>query len=222
MLFHLIIQTFHNVRRIAELLINLQQSGNVKYTGWILQLPCSKDERIIDTLQHQAKKMELELLGWKKVVNCARKEFYELNYYTTVQLLTLRRELSTEKGANSEIAPNVLFLLRSISHRVSSRGVRELVKNVLTPTTANPFSLKSMIQANNGDDISHQVKVEKLASSTAEDAPQPSNKPELTENELSNSKREILEFVTRNLNCSKLLVLKAFEPNGSELLEQLL
>ena len=44
----------------------LQQSGNVKYTGWLLQVPCSKyDGYKVDDLQQQAKAMEAELHEWQ-------------------------------------------------------------------------------------------------------------------------------------------------------------
>ena len=157
--------------------------------------------------------MELELVEWKKTVKLARKEFYDLNYYTTVQLLTLRRELSTEKRDYSAISPSVLFLLHSISRNVDSRGVCELVKNVLASTASNPFTSKPIVQPENKHAVlTPQLKTKELVGDdSSKDNTMHSDMPELTENELTDEKREILEFVTRCLDCSKYLVLKAFE-----------
>ncbi len=69
--------------------------------------------------------MHADLVEWRKTLQRARREFYDLNYFTTVQLLTLRRELSPEKDDHSCIPPGVLFLLHSISRKVDSRGVRQ-------------------------------------------------------------------------------------------------
>ena len=131
--FYPLVQTFHSSFHIAELLRSLQQSGNVKYIGWILQVPCSESESTITALQAQAKAMEAELAEWKEEVDCAQREFYELNYYTTAQLLTLRWELSMERAAY-DMDPNSLFLLQSISSQINSGAVRDVVKKVTAAT----------------------------------------------------------------------------------------
>ena len=131
-------QTFHSVCRIAEVLIDLQKFGNVKYTGWILQVPCSADSKfqneVVCQLQAQARKMETELSDWKEKVKQTRDRFYELNYYTTFQLLTLRRELGALKNSQetSVIFPNVLALLQSISLDITSEVVCDAVKQIIT------------------------------------------------------------------------------------------
>ena len=202
---------------IAELLIELQQVGNVKYTGWILQVPCSRNGAIIDSLQGQAKKMERELKDWKETVSCARHKFYELNYYTTVQLLTLRRELSMEKSS-SDIASHVLFLLQSISSQVSTAVVRQVVKNV-TSSVVSDFDQEPALRGE-GAEVAAVLQPEtaSAASVATEDSPasipQPmsyEDMPKLKETDLNDSERKILEFVTRVLDCSRFLVLKAFE-----------
>ncbi len=211
-------QIFHGVRRIAELLIHLQQSGNVKYTGWIFRFPCSKNEAIIDLLQQRAEIMQTDLVEWKKALRRARREFYNLNYFTTVQLLTLRRELSPEKGDHSSIPPGVLFLLHSISRKVDSRGVRQLVKNVLTATATSPSTLK--LPPQQGNEAAAPVNQLKAKILVVDDSLKVTSKdsdmPELTENELKDEQRGILQYVIKKINCSKTLVLKAFELNKGE------
>ena len=98
--------TLHNVCQIAEVLIDLQRVGNVKYTGWRLQVPCGLSS-VVSMLHDQAKVMEHELANWKEEVTQKRGDFYELNYFTTLQLLTLRRELGVIKSK-----PNSYHLLQ--------------------------------------------------------------------------------------------------------------
>ena len=84
---------------IAEVLIALQQVGNVKYIGWYITVPC-KPELIPDLRKlHDLMKTELEI--WMQKVRNARHDHYELNYYTTPQLLTLRRVLGHLKGTKA-------------------------------------------------------------------------------------------------------------------------
>ncbi len=150
--------------------------------------------------------MEVKLEKWREIVNYARQEYYELNYYTTVQLLTIRRELR----AASDIAPNVLFLLQSISSQITIGDVHDVVK-----TFAEAMS-ESMMQA----DLSKvadpqpesQTSLDTIEDPTESSPPKLfSDMPKLTESELTDDQREILEFVTSRLDCSKLIVLKAFE-----------
>lgn len=196
---------------IAELLINLQQVGNVKYTGWILQVPCSVESAIINSLQNQAKKMEIELDTWKDSVHNARQEFYELNYYTTVQLLTLRRELSMERTP-SDVAPNVLFLLQSISSQVTSSNVREVVSNVVTCMPPSYFPPESTMQSDTAKAQMLQPETEKVVlRDYTKEHKTFSDMPELTEEDLTKDEIKILTYVVRALECSKFLVLKAFE-----------
>ena len=86
---------------------------------------------MIDTLQQQAKYMEEELQIWEGEVKQARKEYYELNYYTTMQLLTLRKELGKLKSLRQpHVDPHVLALLESISTEITPACVCKIVKSV--------------------------------------------------------------------------------------------
>ena len=101
----------------------------MKYTKWILTFNCTVD--MVDTLQQQAKHMEEELQMWEDEVQQARKEYYELNYYTTMQLLTLRKELGKLKTLRQpHVNPHVLALLQSISTEISPPCVCKVVKCV--------------------------------------------------------------------------------------------
>ena len=118
--------------RIAEVLITLQQVGNVLYIGWRMQFYCQ--QCLVEELQKQAKKMEDELEMWNKVVAVARKKFYELNYYTTHQLLVLRSELGKMKNSGMASSQSqraqVMPLLESISSEINPRVVVDTVQQL--------------------------------------------------------------------------------------------
>ena len=117
--------------RIAEVLIALQQVGNVKYIGCSLQFDCQT--HLVGDLQQQAREMEDELERWNDEVTKARDEFYELNYYTTRQLLVLRSQLGKMK-TSEPVTPlqqaQVMALLQSISSVVTPRDVETVVRHV--------------------------------------------------------------------------------------------
>ena len=188
--------------------------------GWILQVPCSTSRQIILDLQDQAKRMEQELHNWREMVKDTRGKFYELNYYTTLQLLTLRRELGkikTSQQSSRVKFPAILPLLQSISTQITSDDVISAVHQVIH----NPES-QSMTE------VAEQVvdTPEKIDSPI--DVFTPSNeisdkmvispekmkdtcKPSLTENDLTEEQKETMTNVIKGVGCSKALVLKAFE-----------
>ena len=82
----------------------------------------------VSDLQEYTRKLDEKLGNWKKSVDTAREKYYELNYFTTLQLLELRRELghmAQHTGATPVLKPSVLMLLKSVSPHVSSKVVSE-------------------------------------------------------------------------------------------------
>ena len=117
---------------IAEVLITLQQEGNVKYIGWSIIFPC--ETVTIEYLEKEAKEMEGELDRWIKEVAEARSTFHELNYYTTQQLLVLRGELVKVKMSDT-VTPSyhmtqVITLLQSISSKITASCLQGVVKGI--------------------------------------------------------------------------------------------
>ncbi len=221
----LYIQLFHSICRIAEVLINLQQVGNVKYTGWILQVPCHINKQdpsnadIISDLQDQAKIMEDELSEWKEMVKEKRRDFYELNYFSTLQLLTLRKELGTIKNSERSravVSPNVIALLKSISTQITSGLVCDVVHgDALAPIT-EVIEAEDVIE----DDVLHQsfnavpLMDEIMASADKQTSAMNTvshDSPNLTEEDLSLEERDIMDYNIQRLSYPKLLVLKALE-----------
>ena len=134
--------------------LNLQQAGNVEHSGSILIFPCAQydgkqkspvfNERVgkqlVELLQDRAKEMEEALNDWEAEIQVARSQYYQLNYYTTLQLLTLRREFGRFKASYSSCVPtNVLALLHSVLPQITNSTVRDVVWNVTTKL--QPFQL---------------------------------------------------------------------------------
>ena len=84
---------------------------------------------LVQTLQERAREMEEDLEKWKNNVKDARNEFYELNYFTTRQLLVLSSELGKLRrdGSGHRLQAQVMALLQSISPDVSSSDVEQAV-----------------------------------------------------------------------------------------------
>ena len=138
-------QLLHIATRIAELYLDLQRAGDVTYSTAKLEFRCAvydvrqsgvKELQFNDSfaktrvsgLQEYTRVLDDQLVKWKKSVDTAREEYYELNYFTTLQLLELRRELgrlAQPTGATPVLKPSVLMLLKSVSPHVSSKVVSE-------------------------------------------------------------------------------------------------
>ena len=123
--------------RVAEVLVALRQAGNTKYINWSYTFHCHILR--IDELTQLAKLMEEELAEWRVEVEAAREQYYELNYYTTQQLLILRNKLGELRDPlkiSSSVSPSVLALLHSISNDISASMVKHVVLSLLQLTQA--------------------------------------------------------------------------------------
>ena len=215
----------------------------MKYSGWVLSFHCAVD--MVDTLQQQAKDMEEELQTWEEEVRQARKEYYELNYYTTLQLLTLRKELgrlkiSEQPRAHSQINPQVLALLESISTEIISPYVWEAVKSVTAEQqqggasvfTAQHHTSTEMLLTNMATPISQILPSDRpiqpsladviLASADMQTSTSASRarlqQPKLTYDKLSEKQREMFDNLMK-CEYSKRLILIALENVGEQLSE---
>ena len=197
----------HRICHIAEVLLSLQQVGNVKYIGWNLQVVCSTEpEVIVTSLQLQIEEMEAELDSWKLDIQSIRSTFYELNYFTTTQLLVLRQALAKLKHDDIAVLDaDVLALLQSVHPKVDSvlvaNSIKEVMREISTPDHIEniPECCEDIdvIKAKNNESM-HQDHEHKVLSG-------------LVEENLSESQVMIMSFVVDQLGCSKKIVLKAFE-----------
>ena len=91
--------------------------------------------------------MENDLQHWKQELSQKRDQFYELNYFTTPQLLSLREELGhfrNNEGLARPIKQEVMTLLQSISREISSDLVKSEVQ-ILISTLAEQELLQDQL-----------------------------------------------------------------------------
>ncbi len=93
---------------------------------------------MVNELQQLAKEMEDELEVWKKSVEESRDRLYDLNYYTNLQLLTLREQLGKLKDPElSTVDPTALSLLQSVSPNITVPEVRDAVDLVIEDSSGD-------------------------------------------------------------------------------------
>jgi hypothetical protein len=203
------------VTRIAEVLLALRQAGNVAYSGHVVVVNCARcitsqeekeqelqkqlaKQHIVD-LSALAKEMEGALEDWENEVKESRRQFYALNYYTTRQLLKIRKELSLfRQNPHRQISPEVLVLLQSISPAVTSEDVQSTLMESEIPPGATESDLKSLPPP---PPSSSSSGIEKL---------------QATEQTLTDAQKAILTNLTEYQDYSRSLVLKAFEKCGEK------
>ncbi|PFX19442.1 E3 ubiquitin-protein ligase RNF213 [Stylophora pistillata] len=136
----LFVRNLEGVMRLATAYIDLFDSGYVHRMGWNQEFHCSKDqvtgESIAKELEEESTCMETCYLNWKKKVKDARKEYTELNFFTTQQLMTLRKEIATVCHSNSLIMSNiqVLALLESVRPNLTSEQLKLAIQHAFKDT----------------------------------------------------------------------------------------
>ena len=215
------------MRRIADALMALQQHGSGDYIGWEMKCPCNLPN-VVDQLQHVASNLEDDLEQWKHEIQEQRDQFYELNYYTTQQLLLLRKELGRlQEPRENTVKPEAMALLLSISRDVSGDVMKEYVLDVTHKEQQKVMALASTIaQAEDHVSFTDQpteqsaqlpepvdptisaVVIDLLESeATKTSTPRAIQK----EDDLGIEQKAILANIRNNFGCHKQLILLAFE-----------
>ena len=161
--------------RLATAYIDLFESGYIHRMNWSQEYHCSKDqvagESVAKELDEESSFMETCYKNWKKKVSDARKAYQELNFFTTQQLMTLRKEIATVCHSNDLAMNNiqVLTLLESVRPSLTSehlksaierafkdaellenrRGTAELPSFTHVPSDDETVTRKSMFDNNN-------------------------------------------------------------------------
>ena len=234
--------------RIAEVLLALRQAGNVAYSGHVVVINCAmyvasqeEEQQLQEKLAKQhvaelnalAKEMETALEEWGNEVNESRRQFYALNYYTTRQLLRIRKELGlSRQNPHRQLDPEVLALLQSISPAVTSENVHsvlidleKLKVDLQTAASLVPHkAYKDKMETQRSDiklPLLKAVQPDATDSDLAKNIPNssistppPSSRIEklhATEQALTDVQKQILTDLVEYQDYPKLLVLKAFE-----------
>ena len=120
--------------RLATAYIDLFESGYIHRMNWSQEYHCSKDqvagESVAKELDEESSFMETCYNNWKKKVSDARKEYKELNFFTTQQLMTLRKEIATVCHSNDLAMNNiqVLTLLESVRPSLTSEQLKSAIE----------------------------------------------------------------------------------------------
>ena len=126
--------------RLATAYIDLFESGYIHRMNWSQEYHCSKDqvagESIAEELNEESSLMETCYKNWKKKVSDARKEYRELNLFTTQQLMTLRKEIATVCHSNNLAMSNiqVLTLLESVRPSLTSEQLKSAIERAFKAT----------------------------------------------------------------------------------------
>ena len=126
--------------RLATAYIDLFESGYIHRMNWSQEYHCSKDqvegESIKKELDNERSVMEKCYKNWKKKVSDARKEYRELNFFTTQQLMTLRKEIATVCHSNDLAMNNiqVLTLLESVRPSLTSEQLKSAIERAFNAT----------------------------------------------------------------------------------------
>ena len=126
--------------------------------GWAFAFPCSVPNVSV-LLNAQASKMENDLEKWTKEVEDKRSQFYELNYFTTPQLLSLCEELGQFKcvvDQQKPINPEVMSLLQSITREVTASNVKEQVK-IVCAIQKQSFAEAQLLGSSNTPKLSNSI-----------------------------------------------------------------
>ena len=120
--------------RLATAYMDLFESGYIHRMNWSQEYRCGKDqvagESIAKELDEESSFMETCYKNWKKNVSDARKEYKELNFFTTQQLMTLRKEIATVCHSNDLAMNNiqVLTLLESVRPNLTSEQLKSAIE----------------------------------------------------------------------------------------------
>lgn len=134
------LQNLEGVMRLATVYINLSESGFVHRLHWNKQFHCSKDqlegESIAEELAIESTSMENCYLNWKKKVSDARKEYQELNFFTTQQLMLLRKEIASVCHSKDLLVSNlqVLTLLESVRPALDTEQLKSAIERAFRDT----------------------------------------------------------------------------------------
>ena len=186
----------------------------------------------VNELQQTAREMNGELKQWEQTVEDARNKFYEFNYFTTVQLLDLRRELGKLKEAPSsslkppDIGPGVLSLLHSVSPLVDVASVRSRVQLCINEAMAEEQEQHATsndadrdIAVETRDDASCKEEEGEASNTSLDvlgDQPLSTAQPTLNYDDLNDEQKKIYHNIVESSNFNEKLVLMALSRYGED------
>ena len=187
--------------------------------GWVLKFPCTlpkDDDDIVDKLTDILNEMTTDLEEWQDKVAEARNQFYCLNYFTTRQLLLLRKELSYFSNPDycGDLKPDVISLLQSVSKDVSPKLIVSHIREIsddLEDTGETRLTSDDTINESYASDTGMNESNREVAAITSKFLLSSVPQPQLSDCDLTDKQNAILDNLIESFGFSKKLVLLAFE-----------
>ena len=107
----------NGVIRMKDAIQKLKECGYLGQLDSDYTLRCVDFSEDLQKLNKKTQDLETILVEWIKYVWNCRHTYYQLNFYTTKQLITLRKEITQirdDKSNSKEINPHVFHLLQSV------------------------------------------------------------------------------------------------------------
>ena len=114
--------------------MSLVESGFVHRMHWCQEFHCSRDQRSGESVAQELARVSTDMEDcysiWKKKVGDARKEYRELNFFTTQQLMLLRKELARACNRSQLHVENlqVFTLLESVRPSLDSAHLEAAIQ----------------------------------------------------------------------------------------------
>ena len=112
--------------------MNLCEVGDVSRLDWNKEYQCktTMGQNIIDDIETQSNKFERRYQACKEHINLQRMKYPELNYFTTQQLLFLRKELAAMKhsAAMNHVNLQVYLLLQKVVTDIHPSRLQEVLR----------------------------------------------------------------------------------------------
>ncbi|XP_068731195.1 E3 ubiquitin-protein ligase rnf213-alpha-like [Montipora capricornis] len=128
------VKNLEGIMRLAKAFMNLVKSGFVHRMHWCQEFHCSKDQRVGETIAQELARVSTDMEDcysiWKKNVSNARQVYRELNFFTTQQLMLLRKELATACNSSQLHVENyqVFTLLESVRPSLDSAHLKAAIQ----------------------------------------------------------------------------------------------
>ncbi|XP_068735057.1 LOW QUALITY PROTEIN: E3 ubiquitin-protein ligase rnf213-alpha-like [Montipora capricornis] len=134
------VKNLEGIMRLATAYINLLESGFVHRMHWCQEFHCSSDQRVGESIAQELARVSTDMEDcysiWKKKVGNARKEYRELNFFTTQQLMLLRKELASACHRSQLHVENlqVFTLLESVRPSLDSVHLNAAIQRAFKDT----------------------------------------------------------------------------------------
>ncbi|KAK2555497.1 E3 ubiquitin-protein ligase rnf213-alpha [Acropora cervicornis] len=126
---------FQSVLRLGEAYISLCKAGEVNHLKWKFEFECKVQltggASLTSELTSQSDKMERHLQEWKHELHQKRLQYKELNHYTTMQLLCLRRDLADLRGRGPRAVDGISLEVYNLLESALPGVEPDILKTVL-------------------------------------------------------------------------------------------